>query len=42
MQTMDASLAEWVRRGKVTKEAALRKSSNPEELERLILGKKAA
>jgi twitching motility protein PilT len=42
MQTMDTSLAEWVRRGKVSKEAAMRKSSNPEELERLIVGRKVA
>ncbi|MBE0429466.1 MAG: type IV pilus twitching motility protein PilT [Thermoleophilia bacterium] len=41
MQTMDASLAELVRRGKVTRDLALRRSSNPEELERLILGKAA-
>jgi len=42
MQTMDASLAELVRRNMVTKELAIRRSSNPEELERLILGKRAA
>lgn len=42
MQTMDASLAELVRRGKITKDLALRRSSNPEELERLILGKMVA
>jgi twitching motility protein PilT len=42
MQTMDTSLAEWVKRNKITKEAALRKSSNPDELERLIIGKKVA
>ncbi|RJQ42847.1 MAG: type IV pilus twitching motility protein PilT [Gaiellales bacterium] len=42
MQTMDTSLAEWVRRGKVSKDMALRKSSNPEELERLVVGRKVA
>ncbi|MHB0914458.1 MAG: type IV pilus twitching motility protein PilT [Thermoleophilia bacterium] len=42
MQTMDTSLAELVKRGKVTKEAALRKSSNPEEMERLLVGRKVA
>lgn len=42
MQTMDTSLAELVKRGKVSKEAALRKSSNPEEMERLLGGRKVA
>ena len=41
MQTMDAALAELVRRGKITKDLAVKKSSNPEELERLILGRAA-
>lgn len=42
MQTMDSSLADMVRRGKISKELALRKSSNPDELERLIVGRKIA
>ncbi len=42
MQTMDASLAELVKRGIVKKDVALRKSSNPEEVERLILGRRVA
>lgn len=41
MQTMDAALADLVRRGKITKELAVRRSSNPEELERLIMSKAA-
>ncbi|MCL4309643.1 MAG: type IV pilus twitching motility protein PilT [Actinomycetota bacterium] len=41
MQTMDAALSDLVRRGKITKELALKKSSNPEELERLIMGRAA-
>jgi len=42
MQTMDAALADLVRMGKITKDLALRRSSNPEEVERLVLGKKVA
>ncbi|MHB9112712.1 MAG: type IV pilus twitching motility protein PilT [Thermoleophilia bacterium] len=42
MVTMDSSLAELVRRGQITKELAIRRSSNPEELERLIMGKRVA
>ncbi len=42
MQTMDAALASLVKRGIVAKDVALKKSSNPEEVERLILGMKAA
>jgi len=38
---MDAALSDLVRRGKITKELALKKSSNPEELERLIMGRAA-
>ncbi len=37
MQTMNSSLAELVRRGHITKELALRRSSVPDELERLLL-----
>jgi twitching motility protein PilT len=36
MQTMDASLADLVRRGKITRELAERRSSTPEELRRLM------
>lgn len=36
MQTMNSSLAELVRRGQITKEMALQRSSVPEELERLL------
>lgn len=42
MQTMDASLASLVHQGKITKEQALKRSSNPDELERLILGRRVA
>lgn len=42
MQTMDTSLADLVRRGKITKDLALRRSSTPEDLERLLMGKKVA
>jgi twitching motility protein PilT len=42
MQTMDSSLADLVKRGTITKELAIRRSSNPEELERLIIGRKVA
>jgi len=42
MQTMDAALADLVKRGMVSKDVALRKSSNPEEVERLILGMRVA
>jgi len=36
MQTMDASLADLVRRGKITRELAEARSSSPEELRRLM------
>jgi len=36
MQTMDASLADLVRRNKITRELAERRSSSPEELRRLM------
>lgn len=42
MQTMDTALADLVRRGKITKDLALRRSSSPEDLERLLIGKKVA
>jgi hypothetical protein len=38
MQTMDASLVELVRQGKITKEMAERRSSTPGELKRLLGG----
>ncbi|MCL6106732.1 MAG: type IV pilus twitching motility protein PilT [Actinobacteria bacterium] len=41
MQTMDTALADLVKRGKVTKELALKRSSNPEDLERLLMGRAA-
>lgn len=37
MQTMNSSLADLVRHGHITKELALRRSSVPDELERLLL-----
>jgi twitching motility protein PilT len=37
MQTMNSSLADLVRHGQITKELALRRSSVPDELERLLL-----
>jgi twitching motility protein PilT len=37
MQTMNSSLADLVRHGHITKELALRRSSQPDELERLLL-----
>ena len=36
MQTMDASLAELVAAGKITRELAEARSSTPEELRRLM------
>ena len=36
MQTMDAALAELVRRGAITRELAERRSSTPEDLRRLM------
>lgn len=36
MQTMNSSLAELVRRGQITREMALQRSSVPDELERLL------
>jgi twitching motility protein PilT len=38
MQTMDASLADLVRRGKITQRVAETRSSTPEELKRLLGG----
>ncbi len=37
MQTMNSSLADLVRHGHITKELAIRRSSQPEDLERLLL-----
>jgi twitching motility protein PilT len=37
MQTMNSSLAELVRRGEITRELALKRSSSPDDLERLML-----
>jgi len=37
MQTMNASLADLVRRGQITRDLAMRRSSVPDELERLML-----
>jgi twitching motility protein PilT len=36
MQTMDAALSDLVRRGMITRELALRRSSTPEDLKRLL------
>jgi len=36
MQTMDAALSDLVRRGQITRELALRRSSTPEDLKRLL------
>jgi twitching motility protein PilT len=36
MQTMDAALADLVRRGQITRELAMRRSSTPEDLKRLL------
>ncbi|WP_276129924.1 type IV pilus twitching motility protein PilT [Rubrobacter indicoceani] len=36
MVTMDASLVDLVRRGEISKESALKKSSNPEEVHRML------
>jgi len=41
MQTMNASLADLVQRGRITKDIALRRSSTPDDLERLLLGRAA-
>ena len=38
MQTMDASLADLVRRGIISRELAERRSSTPEDLRRLLGG----
>jgi len=38
MQTMDYALADLVRRGLITRELAERRSSNPEDLNRLMVG----
>jgi len=37
MQTMDAALADLVRRGLITRELAMRRSSTPEDLKRLLV-----
>lgn len=37
MQTMNASLADLVRRGQITRDLALKRSSSPDDLERLLL-----
>jgi len=37
MQTMNSSLADLVRRGQITKDLAIRRSSQPDDLERLML-----
>ena len=37
MQTMNSSLAELVRRGQISRELALKRSSSPDDLERLML-----
>jgi len=37
MQTMNASLADLVRYGKITKDLALRRSSTPEDLDGLLI-----
>jgi len=37
MQTMNSSLADLVRRGEITRELALKRSSSPDDLERLML-----
>ena len=37
MQTMDAALADLVRRGLISRELADHRSSNPEDLNRLLL-----
>mgnify|MGYP001073488470 CR=1 FL=1 len=37
MQTMNSSLADLVRKGHITKDLAIRRSSQPEDLERLLL-----
>jgi len=37
MQTMNASLADHVRHGRITKDLALRRTTSPEDLERLLL-----
>jgi Tfp pilus assembly protein, pilus retraction ATPase PilT len=37
MQTMDAALADLVRRGAITRELAEHRSSNPEDLGRLLM-----
>jgi twitching motility protein PilT len=36
MQTMDAALSDLVRRGAITRELALRRSSTPDDLKRLM------
>ena len=42
MQTMDAALVELVRRGRISREEAERRASNPEELKRLAGGSSMA
>ena len=41
MQTMDAALVELVRRGRISREEAEKRSSNPDELRRLAGGSSA-
>jgi len=36
MQTMDAALADLVRRGQISRELAVRRSSTPDDLKRLM------
>ncbi len=42
MQTMDAALVDLVRRGRISREEAEKRSSNPDELMRLAGGSLAA
>ena len=42
MQTMDSSLVELVRRGRISREEAEKRSNDPEELNRLMGGSAAA
>jgi len=42
MQTMDSSLADLVRRGVITRETADQRSSNPEDLGRLLISSAGA
>jgi twitching motility protein PilT len=42
MQTMDAALADLVRRGLISRDLAIKRSSDPGGLERLLIGQPAA